>query len=151
MLTHQGPKASKTTVLLKYNTLIIINKIQLKVANKCSKTVALLQKPAIINTMYRLKNKNIKTKGNNMAKYTIGEKTTKPWSKAWYAKGRSLYELGQENEGIIALQTANQKQPGTEGALMSHKMLAEIFHNRGNVELSELHRKLGDADITVDE
>jgi len=77
------------------------------------------------------------------------EETTKPWSKAWYAKGRSLYELGQENEGIIALQTATQKQPGTEGALLSHKMLAEIFHNRGNVELSELHRKLGDADITV--
>ncbi len=77
------------------------------------------------------------------------EATTKPWSKAWYAKGRSLYELGQESEGIIALQTATQKQPGTEAALLSHKMLAEIYRKQGNLELSELHTVLGDADITV--
>lgn len=79
------------------------------------------------------------------------EATTKPWSKAWYAKGRSLYELGQENQGIIALQTATQKQPGTEAALLSHQMLAEIYRKQGNLELSELHMTLGDADITVDE
>jgi len=79
------------------------------------------------------------------------EATTKPWPKAWYAKGRSLYEQGQHSEGIIALQTATQKEPGTEAALLSHKMLAEIYRKQGNLELSELHTVLGDAGITVDE
>ena len=79
------------------------------------------------------------------------EATTKPWPKAWYAKGRSLYEQGQHSEGIIALQTATQKEPGTEAALLSHKMLAEIYRKQGNLQLSELHKELGDADITVDE
>jgi len=79
------------------------------------------------------------------------EATTKPWSKAWYAKGRSLFQLGQEKEGIIALQTATEKQPGTEGALLAHQLLAAIYRTRGNTELSEFHATLGSGDITVDE
>ena len=47
------------------------------------------------------------------------EEKTKPWSKAWYAKGRSLYELGQEEKAIFALTTATEKEPGTEGAILS--------------------------------
>jgi tetratricopeptide (TPR) repeat protein len=38
------------------------------------------------------------------------EATTKPWAKAWYAKGRSLFELGREEEAIEALMTANRKR-----------------------------------------
>ena len=77
------------------------------------------------------------------------EEKTKPWSKAWYAKGRSLYELGQEEEAIFALTTATEKEPGTEGAILAHKILAGIYHERGDHALSELHIKLGNADITV--
>ena len=77
------------------------------------------------------------------------EEKTKPWSKAWYAKGRSLYELGQEEKAIFALTTATEKEPGTEGAILSHKVLGEIYRERGNVELSELHITRGNADITV--
>jgi len=77
------------------------------------------------------------------------EEKTKPWSKAWYAKGRSLYELGQEEEAIFALRTATEKEPGTEGAILSHQVLGEIYRVRGNVELSELHITLGNADITI--
>ncbi|MEC9293861.1 MAG: hypothetical protein VYC65_06200 [Chloroflexota bacterium] len=77
------------------------------------------------------------------------EETTKPWSKAWYAKGRSLYQLGQEEEAIVALTTATEKEPGTEGAILAHKILGQIYHDRGNIELSELHTTLGNADITV--
>ncbi|MEC9293214.1 MAG: hypothetical protein VYC65_02895 [Chloroflexota bacterium] len=77
------------------------------------------------------------------------EETTKPWSKAWYAKGRSLYEIGQEEEAIFALTTATEKEPGTEGAILAHKILGEIYHEHGNVELSEFHTTLGNADITV--
>ena len=77
------------------------------------------------------------------------EKTTKPWAKAWYAKGRSLYHLGQKEQAIIALITATEKQPGTEGAILAHKVLAEIYSELGNVELSELHKALGNTAITV--
>ena len=77
------------------------------------------------------------------------EEKTKPWSKAWYAKGRALYELGQEEKAISALTTATDKEPGTEGAILAHKVLGEIYRQRGNVELSNLHITLGNADITV--
>jgi tetratricopeptide (TPR) repeat protein len=77
------------------------------------------------------------------------EEKTKPWSKAWYAKGRSLYALGKESEAIIALTTATEKEPGTEAAILSHKVLGEIYKERGNVALSEMHITLGNADITV--
>ena len=77
------------------------------------------------------------------------EEKTKPWSKAWYAKGRSLFELGQEEEAILALTTATEKEPGTEGAILAHKILGGIYYERGDHDLSELHIKLGNADITV--
>ena len=77
------------------------------------------------------------------------EEKTKPWSKAWYAKGRSLYELGQEEEAVFALTTATEKEPGSEGAILSHKILGLIYHHRGDHDLSKLHVNLGNADITV--
>ena len=76
------------------------------------------------------------------------EATTQPWSKAWYAKGRALHELEREDEAIDALTTATEKQPGAEGALLSHQVLAEIYQSRGETELYELHKKLGGADVT---
>ena len=79
------------------------------------------------------------------------EKTTQPWSKAWYAKGRSLYEIGKEDEAIVALTTATEKQPGAEGALLSHQFLALIYRSRGNSELSEFHSELGGQEITFNE
>jgi len=79
------------------------------------------------------------------------ERTTQPWSKAWYAKGRSLYELGEEDEAIAVLTTATEKQPGAEGALLAHQFLALIYRARGNQELSTLHAELGGGDITFGE
>ncbi|MBT3996625.1 MAG: hypothetical protein HOF01_12600 [Chloroflexi bacterium] len=76
------------------------------------------------------------------------EETTQPWSKAWYAKGRALYELEREDEAIVALTTATEKQPGAEGALLSHQVLAEIYQARGEDDLYELHKKAGGGEIT---
>ena len=79
------------------------------------------------------------------------EETTQPWSKAWYAKGRSLYELGQEEEAIATLLTATEKQPGAEGALLAHQVLSEIYRIRGEDELSEIHKAKGKGEITFQE
>ncbi len=76
------------------------------------------------------------------------EDTTQPWSKAWYAKGRALFELGRDDEAIEALITATEKQPGAEGALLSHQVLAQIYEHRGETELYELHKKLGGGEVT---
>ena len=77
------------------------------------------------------------------------ESTTHPWSKAWYAKGRALYELRREPEAIAALQTATEKQPGAEGALLSHQVLGQIYQFRGETGLAEYHQTEGAKDITV--
>jgi O-antigen ligase len=79
------------------------------------------------------------------------EDTTQPFSKAWYAKGRALYELGFDDEAIEVLITATEKQPGAEGALLSHSILAEIYTERGEDELAKIHADLGAGDITAQE
>ena len=79
------------------------------------------------------------------------EETTQPWSKAWYAKGRSLFELGREDEAITVLITATEKQPGAEGALLAHQVLSEIYRIRGEPELSEYHKEQGADAITFEE
>ncbi len=71
------------------------------------------------------------------------EATTKPWSKAWFAKGRSLYETGFEDEAIEALITAIEKEPDSEGATLAHQFLADIYETRGDIEKAEYHSKLG--------
>ena len=76
------------------------------------------------------------------------ESTTQPWSKAWYAKGRALYELGREEEAIQTLVTATEKQPGAEGALLAHQVLAQIYEAKGNDELFEYHKELGGGEVT---
>jgi tetratricopeptide (TPR) repeat protein len=73
------------------------------------------------------------------------EENTQPWSKAWYAKGRALYLLGREEEAIEVLITATNKQPGAEGALLAHQVLAHIYRIRGEEELSEFHKAQGGA------
>jgi hypothetical protein len=89
------------------------------------------------------------------AEYAINvESITKPWAKAWYAKGRALYELGRFDESIFALNTAVEKQPGSEGAIYAHKILAHIYLKRGDQgddELSRFHKQKGDEPITVQE
>lgn len=77
------------------------------------------------------------------------EQTTQPWSKAWYAKGRALWELGRSEEAIEALITATEKQPGWEGALLSHQVLGEIYliKGAGYEELAEFHRQEGSGPI----
>ena len=77
------------------------------------------------------------------------ESMTQPWSKAWYAKGRALYELGKEQQAIDALITATKKQPGAEGALLSHQVLAQIYGFRGDTKLSKYHQTEGSKEITV--
>ena len=54
------------------------------------------------------------------------EATTQPWSKAWFAKGRSLYLLGLEDEAIEALKTAIAKDPESAGAIRSKQLLDQI-------------------------
>ena len=73
------------------------------------------------------------------------EDSTQPWSKAWYAKGRALFELGREDEAIAVLITATEKQPGAEGALLAHQVLAQIYRIRGKDDLSEIHKEKAQA------
>ena len=80
------------------------------------------------------------------------ESITKPWAKAWYAKGRALYHLGQTEAAITILTTATTKNPGTEGSVFAHKLLAKIYGEEGqskNSELSEFHKQKGDQTATV--
>ncbi|MDP6667312.1 MAG: O-antigen ligase family protein [Dehalococcoidia bacterium] len=79
------------------------------------------------------------------------EANTQPWSKAWYAKGRALYELNREDEAIAALITATEKQPGWEGALLSHQVLSEIYRIQGKDELSDFHAEEGSGPILFEE
>ena len=79
------------------------------------------------------------------------EETTQPWSKAWYAKGRALFELDRVDEAIAALITATEKQPGAEGALLAHQVLSEIYRIQGETELSRIHKEKGAAAITFQE
>jgi tetratricopeptide (TPR) repeat protein/O-antigen ligase len=77
------------------------------------------------------------------------EPTTRPWAKAWYAKGRALFNLGRDDEAIAALTTATEKEPGAEGALLAHQVLAQIYKAYGDDALYDLHTELGQGDITV--
>jgi len=80
------------------------------------------------------------------------EDVTQPWSKAWYAKGRALYQLGQTEQAITILTTATKKQPGAEGAIFAHKLLAKIYQQEGplkNSDLSEFHKQKGDETVTT--
>jgi len=79
------------------------------------------------------------------------EQTTQPWSKAWYAKGRALIELNRDDEGIAVLTTATEKQPGAEGALLSHQLLANLYLQRGDTEAYERHLELSNGEITITE
>ena len=56
-------------------------------------------------------------------------------------------DVGQRGHKPIL--SIGHKEPGTEGAILAHKVLGEIYRQRGNVELSNLHITLGNADITV--
>ena len=79
---------------------------------------------------------------------------TQPWSKAWYAKGRALYQLGQTEEAIKVLTTATKKRPGAEGAIFAHKLLARIYGEEGpakNSDLSTFHNEKGNQAVTVKE
>lgn len=79
------------------------------------------------------------------------ENVTRPWAKAWYAKGRALHQLGRTNEAITILNTATEKRPGTEGAIYAHKLLAHIYMQKaepGDAELAEFHQKEGDQPVT---
>jgi hypothetical protein len=77
------------------------------------------------------------------------EATTKPWVKTWYAKGRALFELGREDEAIVTLTTATEKQSGAEGALFAHQVLAQIHEMRGNDDLYKFHNEAGATEITA--
>lgn len=82
------------------------------------------------------------------------EDVTQPWSKAWYAKGRALYQLGQTEEAITTLTAATKTQPGAEGAVFAHKLLAKIYGEEGpskNSSLSEFHKHKSDQSITIQE
>jgi tetratricopeptide (TPR) repeat protein/O-antigen ligase len=79
------------------------------------------------------------------------EPTTRPWAKAWYAKGRALFELGRDDEAISALTTATEKEPSAEGALLAHQVLAIIYKAYGDDALYDLHTELGQGDIKVQE
>lgn len=79
------------------------------------------------------------------------EATTQPWSKAWYAKGRALFELGREEEAITALKIGTEKQPGWEGSLLCHQVLGQIYTVRGEEKLAEFHRSQGAGPILFKE
>jgi tetratricopeptide (TPR) repeat protein len=70
------------------------------------------------------------------------EDKTQGWSKAWYAKGISLVILGREDEGMLDLITATEKEPDSEGARQSHQALAQLYRERGQLDKAELHESL---------
>jgi len=70
------------------------------------------------------------------------EELTHGWSKAWYAKGISLVILGREDEGMLDLITATEKEPDSEGARQSHQALAQLYRERGQLDKAELHESL---------
>lgn len=74
------------------------------------------------------------------------EATTQPWSKAWYAKGRALFQLGRVDESISTLLIGAEKEPGEEGSLLCHRTLSQIYLLQGDTERSEFHRLLGNGD-----
>jgi tetratricopeptide (TPR) repeat protein len=76
------------------------------------------------------------------------EATTKPWAKAWYAKGRSLYELGRDDEAIPVLVTATEKEPDSDGATLAHQVLADLYQDRGDAENYEIHNLIGSRPLT---
>jgi tetratricopeptide (TPR) repeat protein len=80
------------------------------------------------------------------------ENVTQSWSKAWYAKGRALYQLGRTSEAIRILNTATEKRPGAEGAIYSHKLLAMIYKEKaepGDSEVAEFHNNEGNQPVTA--
>ena len=70
------------------------------------------------------------------------EDRTHGWSKAWYAAGTSLFNLGLEEDGVSALIASTKKQPGSEGARLSHQALGQIYRERGNLDLADFHSSL---------
>lgn len=44
--------------------------------------------------------------------------------------------------------TRPKKQLGTEGALLAHQVLAQIYEAEGELELPEIHKELGDGKIS---
>jgi len=76
------------------------------------------------------------------------EATTKPWAKAWYAKGRSLYELGRDDEARPVLVTATEKEPDSDGATLAHQVLADLYRDRGDAENYEIHNEIGSRPLT---
>ena len=140
-----------------------------------SKSVSTLMEWGYLNYAQELKDRSIKLAENNPAypsilgtaataltsvnehelaiKYADAaiatESTTKNWSKAWYAKGRALYELQREQEAIDTLITATEKQPGSEGSLLAHQVLAQIYGQSGQSELAERHKIEGAKEIKV--
>jgi tetratricopeptide (TPR) repeat protein len=69
------------------------------------------------------------------------EATTKPWSKAWFARGISLYLTGNEQGGIDDLLMATQKEPGSQAAQLAHLALVKIYTDAGDSEAAEAHRE----------
>jgi hypothetical protein len=69
------------------------------------------------------------------------ESMTKPWAKAWYAKGLSEYLSGSQEQGVNSLLTATVKEPGSTPAKLAHGVLAQIYFERGDNEIAEIHAK----------
>ncbi|MDP7486058.1 MAG: hypothetical protein QF476_08460, partial [Dehalococcoidia bacterium] len=69
------------------------------------------------------------------------EPVTKPWAKAWYAKGISEYLVGSQERGIDSLLTATVKEPGSATSKLAHGLLAQIYSERGEMENAEAHAK----------
>jgi O-antigen ligase len=75
-----------------------------------------------------------------LANRAIGtESTTKPWAKAWYAKGISEYFLGDVSLGLKSLITATNKEPGSSTSKLAHKALSNIYEERGDEENAQFH------------
>jgi len=69
------------------------------------------------------------------------ESITKPWAKAWYAKGISEYYLGDVELGLKSLITATNKEPGSLVSKLAHQALANIYEERGDEKNAQIHAK----------
>jgi len=67
------------------------------------------------------------------------EGATKPWAKAWYAKGVSEYSMGDVELGLNSLITATNKEPDSSVARLAHQALAKFYKDRGDEENARIH------------
>ncbi|MEX0762702.1 MAG: tetratricopeptide repeat protein [Dehalococcoidia bacterium] len=68
-----------------------------------------------------------------------------PQPEAWWARGEAQAELGDVDAAISSFETAIERMPDGDFAMLSHRSLADIFDTRGDTAMADEHRALADG------